>query len=262
MTRKVWFAVLHHTETPQPWWAGESSINRIWDWHVNGRGWRHIGYHFVVGPDGSLWACRPINWTGAHAGSGGNVGSIGVSMWASFITEQPTQAAAATVGKLWATLSDYFGYPPAVHFHREYMSTDCPGNLTHDQVRGWVANAGPHSPVGDGDLGVYCGDTRVGDGALIDGVSWVPVRAIAAAAGYHLKWQETPWRGAIVYDTDRTLASVPTVIDASGKVACYVMDRVVPAAIFDGTMYAPARPFGAGIRKEVVWVFPNVVRFV
>lgn len=261
MTRKVWFAVLHHTETPQSWWNGASSINRIWDWHVNGRGWRHIGYHFVVGPDGTLWACRPINWTGAHAGASGNVGSFGISMWASLVREQPTPAAAATVGKLWSTLADHFGFPPTVRFHREYMSTDCPGKLTHDQVRGWIENAGGTIPVEEGDLGVYYGDNRVGDGALIDNVSWVPVRDVATAAGFQLKWQEEPWRGAIVFDTDRTLASVPTVIDAAGKAACYVMDRVVPAAILDGTMYAPARPFGAGIRKEVTWFPPDAVRF-
>ena len=39
---------------------------------------RHIGYHFLVHPDGSIEACRPVGKIGCHA-SGHNARSIGVS---------------------------------------------------------------------------------------------------------------------------------------------------------------------------------------
>lgn len=48
-------------------------------WHVEERGWRDIGYHFVLKRDGTVEIGRPIEQSGAHA-AGHNKDSIGICL--------------------------------------------------------------------------------------------------------------------------------------------------------------------------------------
>lgn len=52
------------------------TIADITRWHQQ-RGWRTIGYHYVVQPDGTIQSGRPISETGAHC-QGHNAHSIGI----------------------------------------------------------------------------------------------------------------------------------------------------------------------------------------
>jgi len=58
-------------------------VNAIRKWHTDpkpaGRGWRDIGYHFVIKRDGTLQFGRPLEQSGAHA-RGFNKASIGICM--------------------------------------------------------------------------------------------------------------------------------------------------------------------------------------
>ena len=42
------------------------TVDTIRDWHVNGRGWRDVGYHYIVYLDGSIHKGRKDNVPGAH----------------------------------------------------------------------------------------------------------------------------------------------------------------------------------------------------
>lgn len=53
-------------------------VHEIRQWHL-ARGWRDVGYHYVIRRDGTLECGRPENQTGAHVG-GYNTGNIGVCM--------------------------------------------------------------------------------------------------------------------------------------------------------------------------------------
>jgi N-acetylmuramoyl-L-alanine amidase len=59
---------------------GVAEIRR---WHTDpkpkGRGWRDIGYHYVIKRDGTLQLGRPISQTGAHV-RGHNLTSIGICL--------------------------------------------------------------------------------------------------------------------------------------------------------------------------------------
>ena len=52
-------------------------VETIKDWHVNGRGWSDIGYHFYIELDGTIKKGRDIDKTGAHC-KNHNRNSIGV----------------------------------------------------------------------------------------------------------------------------------------------------------------------------------------
>jgi len=42
------------------------TIDTIRDWHVNGRGWRDVGYHYIIYLDGTIKKGRADNVQGAH----------------------------------------------------------------------------------------------------------------------------------------------------------------------------------------------------
>ena len=52
-------------------------VETIKKWHVEGRGWSDIGYHFYVELDGTIKKGRDIQKIGAHC-SGNNRSSIGI----------------------------------------------------------------------------------------------------------------------------------------------------------------------------------------
>jgi len=53
-------------------------VKEIREWHL-ARGWRDVGYHFVIRRDGTLEKGRPLDEMGAHVG-GHNSGNIGICM--------------------------------------------------------------------------------------------------------------------------------------------------------------------------------------
>jgi N-acetylmuramoyl-L-alanine amidase len=81
--RKIDTIVVHCTATRPEWWASKSAeekVREVRDWHVSGRGWSDIGYHYLIDRDGTVVRGRPIERAGAHA-KGHNATSIGISLF-------------------------------------------------------------------------------------------------------------------------------------------------------------------------------------
>lgn len=74
ITRPVNKIIIHCSATPE---GRDYTVAQIRDWHVNGNGWKDIGYHFVIYRDGTVHTGRDINQIGAHC-TGQNTGSIGI----------------------------------------------------------------------------------------------------------------------------------------------------------------------------------------
>jgi len=66
--------IIHCSATQE---GKDISVDTIRRWHVEGRGWSDIGYHFVVALDGSIDYGRDLDRQGAHT-KGHNKGSIGI----------------------------------------------------------------------------------------------------------------------------------------------------------------------------------------
>lgn len=84
-TRNIEVIYLHATATKPRIYV---SIDVIRSWHINGRGWSDIGYHYIVQPDGTVELGRDVNRSGAHVGSD-NAYTIGVSMVGEWDTIKP-----------------------------------------------------------------------------------------------------------------------------------------------------------------------------
>lgn len=73
---KIKYIIIHAADTLADMDIGAKEIRR---WHIDGNGWRDIGYHYVIRRDGTLERGRSEQTPGAHA-SGYNTESLGICM--------------------------------------------------------------------------------------------------------------------------------------------------------------------------------------
>lgn len=124
--RKIDKIIIHCSATPE----GKSfTVQNIDRWHRQ-RGFRCIGYHFVVYLDGTVHTGRPIAEIGAHC-QGQNTTSIGICYIGGVAADGKTpkdtrtEAQKSALVTLVANLKKQ--YPNAtIHGHNEYAAKACP----------------------------------------------------------------------------------------------------------------------------------------
>lgn len=124
--REIREIIIHCTDTP----AGtDYPLSVIEGWHKK-RGFRSIGYHYLIHPDGSVEPARPIERAGAHC-FGHNDHSIGIAYiggknkWTGKHEDTRTIYQKNALRILVANLRDKF--PAAkVYGHNEFSKKDCP----------------------------------------------------------------------------------------------------------------------------------------
>jgi hypothetical protein len=136
MPGEWWYIVIHHSGT------ASGSAQSFDQNHRETRGWRCLGYHFVVGNGngqgdgviiaGPRWYSQE---PGAHANSNEhNVHGIGICLVGNMDEQPPTPAQWAATRALVAQLRRSYNIPPEhVLGHNQVRgggSTACPGKLT------------------------------------------------------------------------------------------------------------------------------------
>lgn len=117
--------IIHCTATKEGVDVSAATIN---DWHIH-RGWKGIGYHFVIRLDGSIEKGRPVEQIGAHV-QGMNRNSIGVVYVGGLDQNKKpkdtrTKKQKKALIELIADLQDQF--PEAtIHGHNEFAAKACP----------------------------------------------------------------------------------------------------------------------------------------
>lgn len=139
--------VLHHSWKPEAKdFAGVRTIQGIQNYHMDDpeTGWNDIGYHFLLPPDGLIYAGRPVGVVGAHCGNTpkrgsrrrfSNRGSIGIMVGGNFDPghDHPTEAQIAHLTQLIVWLQTEYGIDPKeIYGHREchnppMAGKTCPG---------------------------------------------------------------------------------------------------------------------------------------
>lgn len=126
--------ILHTSATPGGWHKGKTvdvMRDEIRRWH-KAQGWRDIGYHRVVAPDGTIAEGRSIYEVGAHV-RGHNTGTIGICMipvkthagitrFGDYFTEAQRRAVKEYIADL-RVLTDI----EKVSGHNDYANKECPG---------------------------------------------------------------------------------------------------------------------------------------
>jgi N-acetylmuramoyl-L-alanine amidase len=186
---------VHHTAGTNSYLQSDvpGIIRSIYAYHVNGRGWRDIGYNFLVDRFGRIWEGRyggvDRAVVGAHT-AGYNSNAFGMSVLGTYRSKQPETALLDAYERLFAWKFSLHGveptasvaYPdqktlPAISGHRDGGSTECPGQLLYDALptirAGTAATMGRQ--VGAGDLAIFdnAGGSAWMTSVATNGVSWL-----------------------------------------------------------------------------------------
>lgn len=118
--------IVHCSATPE---GRHTTVEEIKQWHLQ-RGWKDIGYHYIIYLDGTIHRGRPESVVGAHC-SGYNKNSIGVCYIGGLDKDGKTPKDTRTEGQKRA-LREILNrlkrdYPKAtLHGHNEFANKACP----------------------------------------------------------------------------------------------------------------------------------------
>lgn len=118
--------IVHCSATPE---GRHTTVEEIRQWHLQ-RGWKDIGYHYVIYLDGTIHRGRPESVVGAHC-SGYNKNSIGVCYIGGVDKDGKTPKDTRTEGQKRALIEILNRlkkeYPKAtLHGHNEFANKACP----------------------------------------------------------------------------------------------------------------------------------------
>lgn len=149
---------IHYTVTPSD--NPMARVRAIQAYHMDSLGWCDIGYHLLVGVDGTAYEGRPMQMLGSHVG-GNNSGNVGISFVGCFHPSgcstwtplQPPQVMLDSGALLLGALSKAWGIPldtTHVKGHRQHsgQSTSCPGDYLVPHIPSMLAAAA--KPAGQG----------------------------------------------------------------------------------------------------------------
>lgn len=139
--------IVHCTATQPKWMEGQPTAAKVAEvrkWHVQERGWKDIGYHYLIDRDGTVAEGRPLDQVGAHT-QGHNTGSIGISLIGGFgssaddkFQDHFTPQQDFALRKLIDDLKYRFSVTK-VSGHNEYANKACPGF----RVKQWIGSEKP-----------------------------------------------------------------------------------------------------------------------
>ena len=124
--RKINQIIIHCSATPE---GRDIAVDTIRQWHKQ-RGFRDIGYHYIIYRDGSIHVGRPESQQGAHC-TGHNANSIGICYVGGMERDmsEPKDTRTPAQRKALAELCHELirKYPEAsIHGHNEFANKACP----------------------------------------------------------------------------------------------------------------------------------------
>lgn len=139
--------IIVHCSATKPEWMADAptsaKVAEIRRWHVKDRGWKDIGYHYLIDRNGAVATGRPVEQVGAHV-SGHNTGTIGVCLIGGFGSNENDQFSEhfswqqeKALRTLLADLRKQFPGVKKVTGHNQYAAKACPGF----SVPSWYAKA-------------------------------------------------------------------------------------------------------------------------
>lgn len=136
---------LHHQG--ETWIEGSdvaAYLRRLQQWSRQTRHWADIPYHYVIDPEGRIYAARPIELAGDTNTEYDPRGHALVMVLGNFEEVRPRPAQLRAIVELMAGLAARHGLAPtAIASHKDFSSqTVCPGRHLYPYVEsGWIRRA-------------------------------------------------------------------------------------------------------------------------
>lgn len=168
---------LHHMAHPS--WTFEE-VHRG---HLN-RGWIGIGYNFWVGFDGKVYEGRGFNMGAGVKGENHTILSIGFQ--GNFEIQTMPEAQFNAGVELIKWLQTQLPKARIIHGHKYWATTACPGK-NFPLLEMIKAIEQPPKEV-ENMVKVVLEGKEIGEGKLINGTTYLPVRALAEALNLAVAW--------------------------------------------------------------------------
>lgn len=135
--RKIDKIIIHCSATRE---GQDIPVETIRKWHVDGRGWSDIGYHFYIDINAKIWKGRDIQKIGAHC-SGNNRSSIGICYCGGVEADGKTPKDTRTESQKESLLSVLKTlkamFPDAsIYSHNEFANKACPSFDASNEYKG------------------------------------------------------------------------------------------------------------------------------
>ncbi|CAH0549100.1 unnamed protein product [Brassicogethes aeneus] len=134
------YIVIHHSAGPECRTDStcKSTVKSIQDYHISSKGFKDIGYNFLVGDDGNVYEGRGWGIHGAHVPAY-NARSIGICFLGNFQRSSPSEKQLETVQNLVSCGVELGKISPQYKLigHRQGKSTECPGQTLFDIIKKW-----------------------------------------------------------------------------------------------------------------------------
>ena len=190
-----------------------------------------------------------MKYIGSHAGSRGNPESIGVCLVGNFETnDKPTDLAKKSLVALHNALNKYrYGNKPvsqSVRAHYEFMNTACPG-IKKEDIQKWFDKQGPE---------IYLNGKKVGDGILINGTMFAPVRLVAESCGLNVSWNSALYRVELTNSIIPASAEIEILAEKGKNPSIYLNGKKVgDGFIINGTTFSPVRIVAESCGLKIIW---------
>jgi hypothetical protein len=121
--------VHHQGEFWQPGADVAAYLRRLQQWSRRERTWVDVPYHYIVAPDGRVYAGRDPQWAGDSNTDYDTMGQLQVMLLGNFEEQQPSPAQLQSTAKLLGELLGLHGLAPeGIRAHRHHTAqTVCPG---------------------------------------------------------------------------------------------------------------------------------------
>ena len=201
MTRRIDEIIVHCSVTRPAWLADRPLADQVAEirrWHTEERGWSDVGYHWIVGRDGSIASGRREATVGAHC-AGCNRHSLGICLIGGHgasesdrFEENFTREQDDALRDLIDTLRDRYGQHVRVTGHHEYAAKSCPGF----RVGRWLSRRPPArtSPAQSTTLQASAAQVAAAAGtgataiAALDGTAQIVALVLAAIVTLAAGW--------------------------------------------------------------------------
>jgi hypothetical protein len=128
--------VVHHTWRPtQAQYKKDATMRGIQNYHMDDNKWSDIGYHFIIGPEGTIYQGRPETVIGAH--STPNTGKVGICVVGDYDPGQDrfTDASQESLIQLMTWLTAEYGISTNEFYgHRDFAPKTCPGEDIYSKL--------------------------------------------------------------------------------------------------------------------------------
>ena len=120
--------------------GADALVRGMYRFHTQTRGWRHLGQHVTIDPQGYVWQGRPWDIAPASAVAHNGTDSAHPFMFEMIGDfraghDSLTGAQLDAASLVTAIVQRKFGLAPeALRFHKEMQATECPGDLDKNAV--------------------------------------------------------------------------------------------------------------------------------